>query len=141
MRKIRKLIISVLCICIMASFALKIAGFHSYAIKTESMLPTLKVDDMIYAFPVAFESLSVGDVISYATEDGSVITHRITEINDVAQTVITQGDSNKYPDIAAVSESEIIGKVFFKLPQLGKLEFIRNSIDELISKVKGDDLQ
>lgn len=135
MRKIRKLIISVLCICIMVSFALKIAGFNSYAIKTESMMPTLNVDDMIYAFPVAFENLSVGDVISYATEDGSVITHRITEINETARTVITQGDSNEYPDITAVSEEEIIGKMIFKIPQLGKLDFIK----ELIKNAKGDD--
>lgn len=132
MRKIRKLIIFILCILITAVIVLRVAGFKSYSIKTESMTPALAINDMIYVYPVSFESLNKGDVITYVIDDkGTTITHRIISIDEGNKTVQTQGDNNEYPDIEPVGEENIIGKMVFKIPLLGKLEFLNN--------LKGDD--
>ena len=117
---------------ITAVIVLRIAGFKSYSIATESMMPTLAVNDMIYVYPVSFESLNKGDVITYVIDDkGTTITHRIISIDEDNKTVQTQGDNNEYPDIEPVEEKNIIGKMVFKIPLLGKLEFLNN--------LKGDD--
>ena len=132
MRKVRKLIIFILCMLITAVIVLRIAGFKSYSIETESMVPTLAVDDMVYVYPVLFESLNKGDVIAYVIDDkGTTITHRIISIDADNKTVQTKGDNNEYPDIEPVEEENIIGKMVFKIPLLGKLEILNN--------LKGDD--
>lgn len=132
MRKVRKLIIFILCILITAVIVLRIAGFKSYSIETESMVPTLAVDDMVYVYPVSFESLNKGDIITYVIDDkGTTVTHRIISIDANNKTVQTKGDNNEYPDIEPVEEENIIGKMVFKISLLGKLEILNN--------LKGDD--
>lgn len=132
MRKIRKLIISILCILITVVVVLRLAGFKFYSVKTESMTPVLTVNDIVCAYPVPFESLNKGDIITYVIDNkGTTVTHRIVSIDEDNRAVQTKGDNNEYPDIEPVEEENIIGKMVFKIPLLGKLEFL--------NILKGDD--
>lgn len=135
MQKVRKLIIFILCMCITATIVLRIIGIKSFAIKTESMLPTLSVDDMVYVMSTSFNDIKSGDIITYVIDEGTTITHRVVAVNSDDKTVVTQGDNNQYPDIAPVEEENIIGKMIFKIPKLGKLDFLNN----LVKNLKGDD--
>ena len=53
-------------------------GYKAYVIKTNSMEPTIKVNDVVINKKVEQEELNVGDVITFLN-DGEVITHRITK--------------------------------------------------------------
>ena len=55
------------------------------------------------------------------TDTDLVATHRVVEINSEQQTFITRGDANQSADVNAVSYSQVIGKVVFQIPLLGKL--------------------
>lgn len=132
MRKIRKLIISILCILITVVVVLRLAGFKFYSVKTESMIPVLTVNDIVCAHPVSFESLNKGDIITYVIDNkGTTVTHRIISIDEDNKTVQTKGDNNEYPDVEIVEEENIIGRMVFKLPFLGKAKLFYN--------LKGDD--
>lgn len=123
MRKIRKLIISILCILITVVVVLRVAGFKFYSVKTESMTPALTANDIVCVYPVSFESLNKGDIITYVIDDkGTTVTHRIVGIDENNKTVQTKGDNNEYPDVELVEEENIIGRIVFKIPILGKLD-------------------
>ena len=76
------------------------------------------------------DKLKKGDVITfYSTNSffgGTPITHRIVEVIDVPETgrmFRVQGDANPKPDEEKVLPSNVVGKVLFKIPQLGRVQF------------------
>src|SRR5690625_5817285 len=44
------------------------------------------------------DSFQKGDVITYRTEDNTLVTHRIVEVKNEGKQYITQGDNNDDPD-------------------------------------------
>ncbi len=62
-----------------------------------------------------------GEVITYKTEKGSLVTHRVVEIEKVGWENFykTKGDANEFLDNMLVSSHDIKGKVVFVLPYLG----------------------
>lgn len=65
------------------------------------------------------KSLKKGDVISYMCEDVTV-THRIVNVKTDA--FITKGDANESADFVAVSKDNVVGKVVFVVPHLGRVQ-------------------
>lgn len=57
------------------------------------------------------------------------ITHRIVGIieTDKGVKLRTRGDGNIAPDPSLVDSTHILGKVAFKLPQLGRVQFLLQS--------------
>ena len=104
-----------------------------YTIISPSMTPNINVYDVVVAVKTDTSKLKVGDVISFYTNEvnvnGLTITHRIQQIveQDGGRYFKTKGDYNKYVDKWTVSESDIVGKVLFKLPQLGRVQFFLGS--------------
>lgn len=54
----------------------------------------------------------VGDIITYITEEGEIITHRIVSIDDY-ESYHTKGDANNVEDPIPVAKSQIYGKVIY----------------------------
>lgn len=71
------------------------------------MKPTLQKGDMIIVQKQ--KSYQVGEIITYQTKDGYLITHRIIEQGK--NEFITQGDANNCPDESNIKQEQIIGKV------------------------------
>ena len=101
-----------------------------YTIISPSMTPNIAVYDVVFTYRTNAKSLKVGDIITfYSTNDffgGTPITHRIHSIENVSGSGLmfkTKGDANKIPDSSMVAPSNIIGKVYFKIPQLGRIQF------------------
>lgn len=101
-----------------------------YTIISPSMVPNINVYDVVFNVKVDNASdLNVGDVITFVSSDsymkGMIITHRIVEkytTNEGTQ-FKTKGDANVEADSALVFEENIIGRVLFKIPQLGRVQF------------------
>lgn len=110
---------------------LNMFGYKSYIIKTNSMEPTISVNDVIIAKKVDKRDIKMGDVITFL-HNGEVITHRITKV-DLNGEYTTKGDNNNIEDIFKTNYDNIEGKHIVTIPYLGKLvQILDNKIVFLI---------
>jgi len=97
-----------------------------YVVASGSMIPELQVYDvLVVQGHVPFEDIKIGDIIVFDRPTGHdrVIVHRVVSItDDNPKTVRTKGDNNvasipgtDFP----ITEKEYIGKVEYKIPQIG----------------------
>ena len=100
-------------------FVPKILGYQELAVLTGSMEPELPVGALAYVKKTEPETLKPGDVIAYRLSDGTMVTHRITEVSPETRSVTTKGDANDAADAAPVSYDSVVGKLRFSLPFLG----------------------
>ena len=111
--------------------------FNGYIIVSQSMVPTINVNDGIVVKRVDNDKYKIGDIISFVTTDnrysGSVITHRIVnkeQATDYTSIYTTKGDNNNRVDANSVYTSMINGKVLFRVPKIGYIyNFFNNPIN------------
>ena len=102
--------------------------FNAYIIVSQSMTPTIKVNDAIVTKRVSGEDIEVGDVVTYYSENpeypGIMITHRVIEKNvvDGEYYFVMKGDYNTVQDPLTVRESQIYGKVVMRIPKIGLIQ-------------------
>lgn len=89
-------------------------GFYSAVVVSGSMEPEISVNDMVISQNQ--KDYGPGDVITYES-GSSLVTHRIIEAAEGGFT--TKGDANNTPDMDTVFKEQIIGKVVWKIPQIG----------------------
>lgn len=105
-----------------------------YTIVSPSMEPYIKKYDVIINFGIKEEKdLKVGDIITFYSDsidtNGFTVTHRINQILDVdgSKVYITKGDNNQQPDDGYIAYKNIVGKYAFKIPQVGRVQFLLSS--------------
>ena len=103
--------------------------FNGYVIVSQSMVPTIEINDAIIVKRENDKGYNIGDIISFfSTEydsNGMVVTHRIIEKDtvDINQSNYrTKGDNNPIPDRRGVNTSNVYGKVYFIIPKLGYIQ-------------------
>ena len=109
-----------------------IPRFGLYTIISPSMEPEIKVYDVVVDLNVFNQdNIKKGDVITFISNSnvskGLTVTHRVVDIitnADGSKAYITKGDNNLKADQATVKYSDILGKVLFKIPQLGRVQFL-----------------
>ena len=132
------LIIAVLLLyCVIASYrySKKGRGYEPlYTIVSPSMEPNIKVYDVIIDLPIRdFRDVKVNDVITFKSESsiskGMTVTHRVTDIKKVAGRYYftTKGDNNQSIDSSLVSQDSVLGKVKYRIPQLGRVQYFLSS--------------
>ena len=101
-----------------------------YTIVSGSMEPTILVYDVVLNRAVnSPEEIKVGDVITFIStssiSEGLTITHRVQDIKIVngEYEFVTKGDYNPTADSSTAKYYNVIGKVAFKIPQLGRVQF------------------
>lgn len=101
----------------------RLAGLQLYEVQTGSMTPALPVHSVIYVRPCEPETVQVGDVVTFRIESAAdtVMTHRVTAIDDLAETFTTKGDANEAQDQTPVPFQQLTGKVVFHIPYLGSV--------------------
>lgn len=109
-------------------FVVGMLPWQPVSIATGSMLPEIKVGDMVVVNKLDKDTLEVGDVIQYSKDNYYVI-HRIVEIREEngVVTYITKGDNNNAPDTKPVYADQVVGKVIFRIPYIGWLTLWMNS--------------
>lgn len=120
---------------------INIPKFGLYTIISPSMEPNVKVYDVVVDLNIFNENdIKKGDIITFISKSnvskGLTVTHRVVDIitnNDGSKSYITKGDNNLKADQATVNYNDVLGKVLFKLPQLGRVQFlIANKIGWLL---------
>ena len=94
------------------------------AVMSYSMVPTFSRGAVVISVKVKedkMDTLKIGDIIHYKSENGDVI-HRIIDIKEDENGKLifqTQGDNNNSPDQKWVETSQILGCVKMYIPYLG----------------------
>ncbi|MEG0275637.1 MAG: signal peptidase I [Coprobacillus sp.] len=104
----------------------KVFGFSIYNVLSDSMEPTILTGSLIYVKAVDTQTLKPQDIISFYAKSNTIVTHRITNIED--NSITTKGDYNKDIDLTKLNPSNIIGKVMFSIPILGYIYEIFGNI-------------
>lgn len=124
--KIWKFITNVLLVVLVALVAMlvlpRVFGIQPLVVLSGSMEPTYHVGSLIYVADIKPEKLEVGDAVTYTiSDDGTMVTHRIVEIDQDNQCVYTKGDANNANDGGAISYTSIVGKPLFSIPYMGRV--------------------
>ena len=84
-------------------------------VTSDSMVPTLKPNDIIIAEPVSIDTIKVGDIIAFDshTEGIGIIAHRAIEIfeQDGKIGIDTKGDHLDESDLWTVHDEDLVGMV------------------------------
>ena len=110
--------------------------FSAYTIVSPSMVPTINVLDVVVTMRVdSPENLKKGDIITFNSTDyrysGVLVTHRIVDIDKTSSgeyLYTTKGDNNNTQDSSRIGFNEIYGKVLFRIPKIGYIQYYLSSI-------------
>ena len=144
MKKIFNIITTVLCIILVIIILINIRNFslrnsdklpnyfgYQFLIeKSDSMAKSIKTNDLIIIREK--DNYQIGDIISFLTDDGSLITHRI--INKKNNCFVTKGDNNIAEDRELVCDN-IKGKVLVNFSKVGGVLYFISSITGVLSIV------
>lgn len=106
-----------------------ILGIYMFNIVSESMEPTLNVNDVVIVQKCDISKLKKDDIITFKQE-GRIISHRIIDITEERGIIkfTTKGDNNEIPDLDKVEASQVYGKVLFSMKRVGKIvSYIQNA--------------
>lgn len=106
-----------------------ILGIYMFNIVSESMEPTLEINDVVIVQKCEPSQLQIGDIITFG-QDGRIISHRISDITKEKGTIKfkTKGDNNKILDPDIIDSGQVYGKVLFKIKKIGKIiNYIQNA--------------
>jgi len=100
---------------------------NSYAMFSNSMVPTINQGDLAFYEKVPYEQLKVNDIIIFnAPQRKHPLLHRIYNITNDG--IITKGDNNPVPNSWIITSDEIVGKVTFWVPLIGYVFITSSSI-------------
>lgn len=112
----------------------KAFGLQEFAVLSGSMMPEIKVGEIVFVKKTDAERLAVGDIITYNLGSSARVTHRIMEINEEQRCLITKGDANEAMDGKPVPFDDVVGRVSFHVPYLGYIStYIKTPVGILIA--------
>ena len=106
-----------------------ILGIYMFNIVSESMEPTLEINDVVVVQRCEPENLQKGDIITFQQEERT-ISHRIIDITEERGMTKfkTKGDNNEIADPDPVESTQVYGKVIFSVKKIGKaISYIQNA--------------
>ena len=106
---------------VLAYFVSGYFRFYAVAIASGSMLPNIKVGDVVIIDQHKdYKDLKVGDVIAFKHK-GLIMAHRVYDIVVVKDDYYfyTKGDANEDKDNYATHPEDILGEVNVKVPYIG----------------------
>lgn len=104
-----------------------------FTIISPSMTPSINVYDVVVAIKTEPAKIKVGDVVTFFSSNpnvnGITVTHRVIQViqNGTQYNFKTKGDYNPAIDAETITQDKIVGKVYFKIPQLGRVQFFLGS--------------
>jgi signal peptidase I len=107
-----------------------IFGFKTMTVLTGSMAPKINPGDIIIDKNTKPENIKVGDIITYKVSEEILITHRVIEVvNKEGRSAFkTKGDANNVDDNNLVTEEQLVGRYFFRIPYAGYISNFARSI-------------
>lgn len=117
-------------------------GYRFLIVQTGSMEPKIKVGSVVLMQPMRKIATHLplykkGEVITFHPPDNKdiLISHRITQVSEENAVFVyqTKGDANTNPDAKPINEANIVGKLTFIVPHIGKfVNFVKMPVGYLI---------
>jgi signal peptidase len=110
-----------------AAFALLMVflGYRPMVERSGSMVPTLKVGDIVVTEWVHADRLHTGDIVTFPQDLGrtELVTHRVERRRVEGHTVhfVTRGDANIDTEQWTVRSQSLVGRVVWRIPWAGSL--------------------
>lgn len=93
-------------------------GIHPYIVQSGSMEPEIYTGSLVFVdTKYDYESLEIGNVIAFEPAKGTLVTHRIIDIENGL--IETKGDNNDVSDGFSTSEENYRGLTKFAIPKIG----------------------
>lgn len=104
-----------------------VLGYRFFIIMSGSMEPTINTTDVVITKEQS-QDFEKGDIIAFQNSK-AVTVHRIVDISKEDEVTLyqTKGDNNNTEDLKKVKQSEVKGKVVYKVPEIGKVILFINS--------------
>ena len=120
--------------------------FGAYVIISESMIPSINVNDAVVTMRATEKDIKVNDVITFISKEidtkGTPITHRVVGIlyedapkNTKVLGYRTKGDHNNTQDFALIAPDEVLGKMLLRIPLIG---YVQTFLTQPIGLVKNN---
>ena len=117
-----------LLLLIVVPAVLPVLGRHMYVVRGGSMEPAIPLGSIVVVHAMDPAAVKVGEVITYQTAAGTVVTHRVTAIEPGTELSFqTKGDASTSDDPSPIPASEIVGSVEYALPGVGILVAVLGS--------------
>ena len=106
-----------------AMTVLRISGGELLAIRTGSMTPMMKPGDLLISREVDPRTVRRGDVITFRVPeaDNTLVTHRVTKVDEKGNTFTTKGDANDTVDPFTTKAKDVLGTRWFSIPAVGRI--------------------
>ncbi len=116
-------LIALVVAAVVVAHAAPMLGYRPVIIQGPSMSPTIPVGALIFESRVPVGEVKPGDVVTFTTPTGTVITHRVVSFTQVDGNLQfeTKGDANPAPDPGLHSANAINGVVRLSIPMAGFL--------------------
>ena len=98
----------------------RLLGYEAFHVVSASMAPEIPQGSMVLVRQTPAMEIRAGDVIAFG-RDGTVVTHRVLEVNSADMEFTTKGDANPDVDFVPVPFASLIGRVEHQIPVLGAL--------------------
>lgn len=115
------LVLALLAASLYVGWLVRIQNYQFLTVASGSMAPELTIGDVIVTKPTTLETVTNGVVVSFKTPSGTIITHRVSSVNQSGHRLITKGDANQYPD-EAIAARQLQGQAIAVLPKLGTMK-------------------
>jgi signal peptidase len=100
-----------------------VGASHSYVVTSGSMSPAIDAGDVVIVRDVPASAISTGDVITFARSPAAErpTTHRVVAVTGEGEdrAFRTKGDANEEADRSLVSTDQVVGRVWFHVPDAG----------------------
>lgn len=103
---------------VMAVLPMIIPGYTSASITSGSMMPTLRIGDVIIAVDHGDAEIVPGTIVIYENSGHDLVTHRVVSVNPDG-TYVTKGDTNGAPDPDPIPAANIRGTAQWIVPFVG----------------------
>lgn len=106
-----------------------IFGFRIFTVLSDSMKPEFEAGDVIIVKEIKTNKLKTGDVITFYSKEGPLVTHQIQELTEIDGELafITKGVNVDQADKDPVPASRVIGMYTFDVPNAGHFfQFIQS---------------
>jgi signal peptidase len=97
----------------------EIFNYKLYYVDSGSMSPTIKIGSLIIVEKQETAAIDLRDIVTFRTESGTVVTHRLVGENSSSGEYVTRGDANDSDDPSFLKKESIIGKVVLTIPYIG----------------------
>lgn len=116
----------VLTILLVVILGLLLTGHKLFYVKTSSMEPDIKqwslVIDKTYKTKEEFyNNVNLNDDITFRTNNGNIVTHRIIYLDYENDVITTQGIKGNASIDSSISYDNVLGVVVFSIPYIGFL--------------------